>query len=83
MILLTCEKVSLSYGSRVVFKDSNFTVSAGDYLCIVGKNGAGKFTLVKKLLGLQKTLGRKIFFGTSGDYPRLKHWNFICNIHSL
>jgi len=60
MILLTCEKVSLGYGSRVVVKDLSFTVSAGDYLCVVGENGAGKSTLLKTLLGLQKPLGGKI-----------------------
>ena len=60
MILLTCEKVSLGYGSRVVVKDLSFTVSAGDYLCVVGENGAGKSTLLKTLLDLQKPLGGKI-----------------------
>lgn len=60
MILLTCEKVSLGYGSRVVVRDLSFKVSAGDYLCIVGENGAGKSTLLKTLLGLQKPLGGKI-----------------------
>jgi len=60
MSLLTCEKVSLGYGSRVVVRDLSFKVSAGDYLCIVGENGAGKSTLLKTLLGLQKPLGGKI-----------------------
>jgi zinc transport system ATP-binding protein len=60
MNLLTCEKVSLGYGSRVVVNDLSFKVNAGDYLCIVGENGAGKSTLVKTLLGLQKPLGGTI-----------------------
>ena len=65
MILLTCEKVSLGYGSGVVVKDLSFKVNAGDYLCIVGENGAGKSTLVKTLLGLQKPLGGKISFNVA------------------
>ena len=65
MILLTCEKISLGYGSRVVVRDLSFTVNAGDYLCIVGENGAGKSTLLKTLLGLQKPLGGKISFNVS------------------
>lgn len=65
MNLLTCEKVSLGYGSGVVVKDLSFKVNAGDYLCIVGENGAGKSTLVKTLLGLQKPLGGKISFNVA------------------
>lgn len=60
MILLSCEKVSLGYDSHVIVRDLNFTVNAGDYLCIVGENGAGKSTLLKTLLGLQKPLSGKI-----------------------
>lgn len=68
MNLLTCEKVSLGYGSGVVVKDLSFKVSAGDYLCIVGENGAGKSTLVKTLLGLQKPLGGTITLNvTAGE----------------
>ena len=68
MNLLTCEKVSLGYGSRVVVKDLSFKIRAGDYLCIVGENGAGKSTLIKTLLGLQKPLGGKILLNvTAGE----------------
>ena len=58
--MISCQNVALGYGSRVVVADLNFTVNAGDYLCIVGENGAGKSTLVKTLLGLQKPLRGKI-----------------------
>lgn len=65
MILLSCEKVSLGYGSHVIVRDLNFKVNAGDYLCIVGENGAGKSTLLKTLLGLQKPLSGKISLNVS------------------
>ena len=69
MILLTCENLTLGYGSRVVVRNLSLTVGAGDWLCIVGENGAGKSTLIKTLLGLQKPLGGKISFHglTAGD----------------
>ena len=41
----------------------NFSVNAGDYLCIVGENGSGKSTLMRTLLGLQKPLGGTIVLG--------------------
>ena len=31
----------------------NFSLNAGDYLCVVGENGSGKSTLIKGLLGLK------------------------------
>lgn len=65
MILLACEKVSLGYGTRVVVENLSFTVTEGNYLCIIGENGAGKSTLMKTLLGLQKPLGGKISLNVS------------------
>ncbi len=52
MAYITSEKITLSYESRPVATDIDFTVEAGDYLCIVGENGSGKSTLVKAILGL-------------------------------
>lgn len=60
MNLISCENISLGYGSQVVVENLSFTVDAGDYLCIVGENGAGKSTLIKTLLNLQKPLSGKI-----------------------
>ncbi len=59
MNLISCENISLGYGSQVVIENLSFTVEAGDYLCIVGENGAGKSTLVKTLLNLQKPSPRQ------------------------
>ena len=54
--LLKCENVALGYEGDVITKDLDFTVSSGDYLCIVGENGSGKSTLIKALLGLKPLL---------------------------
>ena len=61
--LLKCENVSLGYEGDVVTKGLNFTVSSGDYLCIVGENGSGKSTLMRTLLGLQPPVSGKITIG--------------------
>lgn len=52
MAQLTCQNLTLKYDGRVILEDLNFTVRAGDYLCIVGENGSGKSTLMKTILGL-------------------------------
>lgn len=52
MAQLTCQNLTLKYDGMVILEDLNFTVRAGDYLCIVGENGSGKSTLMKTILGL-------------------------------
>lgn len=58
--LLTCEDLSVGYDGHAVSSGIGFTVSEGDYLCIVGENGAGKSTLLRTLLGLQSPLSGQI-----------------------
>ena len=63
MALITVQNLSLGYDSHVIVKDLNFSVSAGDYLCIVGENGSGKTTLMKTLLHLREPVGGQIVIG--------------------
>ena len=63
MALLTVKDLSLGYDNRTIAEDLNFTVSAGDYLCIVGENGSGKSTLMKTLLHLQPPVTGEIIAG--------------------
>ncbi|HZI26053.1 MAG TPA: ABC-F family ATP-binding cassette domain-containing protein [Chryseolinea sp.] len=39
------------YGDHVVFKDATFTIARGEKVAFVGKNGEGKSTLVKAIMG--------------------------------
>lgn len=52
MPLITCEGVTLRYDRVTALENLTFSVSQGDYLCIVGENGSGKSSLVKAILGL-------------------------------
>lgn len=63
MAILKCEDLSFAYEGRQVLNDVNFTLSAGNYLCVVGENGSGKSTLIKGLLGLKSPESGKIIFG--------------------
>ena len=60
MALLTCTGLELGYEGRRVVSGLDFTVEAGDYLCIVGENGSGKSTLMKTVLGLIRPVGGTI-----------------------
>ncbi len=61
--LIKCENLAFSYEDVDVIKNLEFTVSEGDYLCIVGENGSGKSTLTRGLLGLKSPDQGKIIFG--------------------
>lgn len=63
MAQLICEDVTLGYEGIAVTENLNFSVSSGDYLCIVGENGVGKSTLIKALLGLLEPMKGKISTG--------------------
>jgi len=45
------ENVSKSYGDHLVFENATLTIHRGDKVAFVGKNGEGKSTLVKCIMG--------------------------------
>lgn len=64
MAQLVCENLTIGYDSKTILENVSFSVSQGDYVCIVGENGSGKSTLMKTILRLLKPLDGKI---TTGD----------------
>ena len=64
-----CEDVTKAYGDHVVFHDVNLAINRGEKVAFVGKNGEGKSTLVKCIMGEiadytgQLTLGHNVQIG--------------------
>ena len=48
---VTVKDVSKSYGDHVVFKNANMSIARGEKVCFVGRNGEGKSTMIKAILG--------------------------------
>ncbi|MFT5244596.1 MAG: ATP-binding cassette subfamily F protein 3 [Glaciecola sp.] len=48
---VTVKDVSKSYGEHAVFKNANMSIARGEKVCFVGRNGEGKSTMVKAILG--------------------------------
>ncbi len=45
------EGLTKKYGDHVVFKDASLTIERGEKVAFVGKNGEGKSTLIKAIMG--------------------------------
>jgi ATP-binding cassette subfamily F protein uup len=51
-VLLTCESIEKSFGSRPVFSGLSLSLHDGDHLGVIGPNGAGKSTFLQIVAGL-------------------------------
>jgi simple sugar transport system ATP-binding protein len=60
--LLTVESVSKRFGATQALKDASFTIRAGTIHSLVGRNGAGKSTIVNIIAGIYKQDKGKILF---------------------
>lgn len=49
--MVTLDKISIFYGEKEVCKDVSFTIEKGDRIALRGKNGSGKSTILKLILG--------------------------------
>ena len=65
---LNVEHLSVTLEGREVLRDVSFTVPGGQILAIVGRNGVGKTTLLRALVGLQRHTGR---IEVAGERPDL------------
>jgi putative ABC transport system ATP-binding protein len=62
--ILSGTDLSKKYGDLEVVKNVSVTIDAGEFVCLVGKSGCGKTTLLSLLSGLEKpTKGRVILNG--------------------
>lgn len=51
MALLSLQNVTLNLGGKPLLKNADFNLEVGDRLCLVGRNGAGKSSLLRLLAG--------------------------------
>ena len=62
--MITLDKVSIFYGEKEVCKDVSFTIEKGDRIALRGKNGSGKSTILKLILGKELTYTGSFFKGS-------------------
>jgi len=59
---LQVDKLSKSFGERVLFKDINFGLQEGQKTALIAKNGAGKSTLMRILVGREQPDSGEVVF---------------------
>jgi ATP-binding cassette subfamily F protein uup len=51
MSLLRFDEVGLEFGDQVILRDAELSIEAGERICLIGRNGAGKSTTLKLIMG--------------------------------
>ncbi|MDJ0699369.1 MAG: ATP-binding cassette domain-containing protein [Woeseiaceae bacterium] len=51
MTLLRFDQVALEFGEQLILRDADFSIEAGERVCLIGRNGAGKSTTFKLITG--------------------------------
>ena len=52
--LLEIKSLNTYYGESHILRDVDLNVKSGEMVCLIGRNGVGKTTLLKSLIGLLK-----------------------------
>ena len=60
MILLQLNNVARHFGDITLYDDVNFSIQSQDRIALVGRNGTGKSTLIKQIIGQEPLSGGTI-----------------------
>ncbi|MET0401836.1 MAG: metal ABC transporter ATP-binding protein [Cystobacter sp.] len=60
-MLLCCEELVIGYEGKAMLPPVDFQVRRGTFLAVIGRNGAGKSTWFKTLLGLLPPVSGRVF----------------------
>ena len=83
MKYITISNLSFSYeeGGRLILKDINTEVKAGEFICILGQSGCGKSTVLRLLAGLEKPTEGEIRIGEQRGQPGA--WSSVSGLRTF
>ncbi|MBD0395480.1 MAG: ATP-binding cassette domain-containing protein, partial [Microcoleus sp. C1-bin4] len=50
--MLQVSNLNVYYGESHILRDVDLSVNAGQMVCLIGRNGVGKTTMLKTIMGL-------------------------------
>jgi len=68
--VLSVRQLSFSYGAVKALRDINMTMGEGKVTCVMGRNGVGKTTLMKNIMGVLRPSAGAVLVGDT-DLTRL------------
>jgi urea transport system ATP-binding protein len=60
--MLRIEQLCVAYGESLILRDVDLEVGSGQVVCLMGRNGVGKTTLLKSIMGLLRPRSGRIEF---------------------
>jgi len=87
--MIQFKQVQYTIDSQVVLKDVTFEIKQGEFVALVGSNGAGKSTIIKALLGLKKMSSGDIHLhpqarvGYLSQYLTFQHRSFPASVYEV
>ncbi len=73
MTLLEVRGLNTYYGESHILRGIDITINSGEMVCIIGRNGVGKTTLLKSLIGLLSPRTGEIIFNGEAIRKRPPH----------
>ena len=66
--MISIEGLSVAFGGNTLFDNITYVINKKDRIALVGKNGAGKSTMLKIIAGLQAPTSGNIFFSVGNAF---------------
>ena len=67
--MLEVEKVDLHYGAAIALRQVSITAEVGAVTCVMGRNGVGKTSLLRAIVGAHPISVRRDQVGGRGNLP--------------
>ena len=72
--LLTVDRLTAGYGESQILTDLTFSVPAAGAVCLLGRNGVGKTTTLKSIVGLVRPRTGRVLFDGQDVTSYGPHW---------
>src|SRR6195952_4817706 len=72
--MLNVDNISLFYGAAQALRSVSVAAQPGQVTCVLGRNGVGKSSLMRAIIGHRPIAGGAITFG-GREISRLKHYD--------